>query len=666
MKLILAYHEGRFALTLDEWKSGNNYDFLGITLHFHDEDFEFRKYVIGFEVLDPAVSYTSDVLYQHLNLVLQDYNIKDRIVSITRDNASPITLMITKFKDSLETDSRSSDAFEDSGDLLGEAFEFSGDIRCAGHILNLATNSFLSYTFFKTDKSVAFTESINSISRRYPEKSESFDFMREVPNIVNSIIRGTRKHNFLKNKFRELVQLRKSREGKKTGPEILLRCNDTRWLSVHTMLKRFLHFRPEITKLLQIVGMKTESQRKQYNLRSLCIDDRIWEYLSLIVSILDTFLDATFDLQHDTIETAQNTIPHICGIKEDLEMWRSERIAQENPLIALGLDNALEKLLHYYPICDTNIEPFKDLYLATILDPRSKTKIFEKMRIPRAVATAAENYFYDVFDRYKKELDKKSGSKIRTGAKRKHFSENTGAKKRVRYHESVPEQCDNDDQDPQLEAKNFLAQEVAPCNMSIKEFYRCNRTSMPIIYRMAKDYLSIMAMSASSESLFSKVKDIVTDKRNRLLPISIKKLALLKGRDLVGDDVNSYVEKLEDLEVERKDFFEQLGTPLSTWGQNSGLASQLENRNILTMLKANASREAPHSSSVVEVPEEGSDSETPRSLLPQDTEEIDYCESPDVSIIAQSSENTAELNEDFSIAQSSEDLGIDGIWNIDD
>lgn len=39
LKSKLAKHEGKFALTLDEWKSGNNFDFLAITLHYHDSDF---------------------------------------------------------------------------------------------------------------------------------------------------------------------------------------------------------------------------------------------------------------------------------------------------------------------------------------------------------------------------------------------------------------------------------------------------------------------------------------------------------------------------------------------------------------------------------------------------------------------------------------------------
>jgi hypothetical protein len=43
-------------------------------------------------------------------------------------------------------------------------------------------------------------------------------------------------------------------------------------------------------------------------------------------------------------------------------------------------------------------------------------------------------------------------------------------------------------------------------------------------------------MSAPSEALFSRVNDIVTKKRNRLLPLSIKQLAILKSGDAAPDD----------------------------------------------------------------------------------------------------------------------------------
>jgi hypothetical protein len=69
---------------------------------------------------------------------------------------------------------------------------------------------------------------------------------------------------------------------------------------------------------------------------------------------------------------------------------------------------------------------------------------------------------------------------------------------------------------------------------------------------MAKDFLSMMAMSSPSESLFSRVKNIVTDKRNRLDPSTIRSLAILKARGFTRkeitftDDVQMVIEIYKD------------------------------------------------------------------------------------------------------------------------
>ncbi|EMF15211.1 uncharacterized protein SEPMUDRAFT_10649, partial [Sphaerulina musiva SO2202] len=59
--------------------------------------------------------------------------------------------------------------------------------------------------------------------------------------------------------------------------------------------------------------------------------------------------------------------------------------------------------------------------------------------------------------------------------------------------------------------------------------YYSNRIKRPILYTIARDYLAISTTSVPSESEFSKANNIVTQKRNKLLPDTIKKLAILKS-----------------------------------------------------------------------------------------------------------------------------------------
>lgn len=349
-----------------------------------------RKYVIGFEMLNKDTSYTGEVLYKHLDNVLTEYNIKDRIISITRDNASPINSLVKKFKVSLEYDET-----ED---------EFSGDLRCFGYVLNLATNAFLSAVHFKTSKSKSFLAKLNSTKKKNPHLKDTLDRVETMPKIVNTIIHCARQ-NVLVNTFKQLVKHRNEKKLDKRLPENLLQCNETRWLSVHRMLERFLLFRPEIMKLLAWVKTKSKTVRRNLSLKTYDISREQWEYLSEIYKVLDIFLEPTVKLQGDTYETCNLVIPHTVKILKRLDRFMEGKVAKNNPLIALGLRRAKEKILQYYPIRDRNIEPIKDLYLATMLDPHMKLNTLKMIGIKQSALDAAEDYFKQVYHRYKKELN---------------------------------------------------------------------------------------------------------------------------------------------------------------------------------------------------------------------------------------------------------------------
>ncbi|KAM9906671.1 hypothetical protein OXX79_001422 [Metschnikowia pulcherrima] len=136
----LARHPGRFSLTVDEGNSGNNYDFLAVTLHYFDVSFRLVYVAIGFEVLNKNISYLGEALFKSLDDVLTQYDIKSRIVSITRDDAGPMNALLDIF------------AKERNKNVGENDLGFSGDIRCVGHIFIIVTEAFSSSTFFKTKK----------------------------------------------------------------------------------------------------------------------------------------------------------------------------------------------------------------------------------------------------------------------------------------------------------------------------------------------------------------------------------------------------------------------------------------------------------------------------------------------------------------------------------
>lgn len=60
----------------------------------------------------------------------------------------------------------------------------------------------------------------------------------------------------------------------------------------------------------------------------------------------------------------------------------------------------------------------------------------------------------------------------------------------------------------------------------------------PIVAQIARDYLAIPATSAASERVFSNGSDIITKKRNRLSPSTVRYLLCLRDWGVLpeGDD----------------------------------------------------------------------------------------------------------------------------------
>jgi len=190
LKALLAKNNSKFSITLDEWNSSNNIDFLAITLHFYNNKFELRNYLIAFEYLNEDESYIDNLLSDILNNILKEYNIREKLLAITRDNAKSINNLVNI--------TRSQYLNKYNLQII--------DNRCATHILNLISNSFLNYTFFISNNTKKFESKIQDLNLKYTNYKDLYISMRSLPSIVKSIIKGIKNNHYLKNSFRKLVQ----------------------------------------------------------------------------------------------------------------------------------------------------------------------------------------------------------------------------------------------------------------------------------------------------------------------------------------------------------------------------------------------------------------------------------------------------------------------------
>jgi hypothetical protein len=115
----------KIALTTDIWTSNyNNTAFLGITMHYINNNWEVKKCLL--DIIPIEGSHTATLILTKLTDVLQDFNISNKIISLTTDNGSNMLACGRELANELEA------GFSN--------FTFTHN-RCAAHVINLAVKA---------------------------------------------------------------------------------------------------------------------------------------------------------------------------------------------------------------------------------------------------------------------------------------------------------------------------------------------------------------------------------------------------------------------------------------------------------------------------------------------------------------------------------------------
>jgi hypothetical protein len=315
------------------------------------------------------------------------------------------------------------------------------------------------------------------------------------------------------------------------------------------MLERFLYFRKEINIVINKANSLSNSKKKDFNLESFNIIKEDWDYLVKIIDILEFFKKPTIKLQSSSsnsytiiyIVLLYNKIKGIINIIED-------------PFLKAGLLQALEKLLFYFPIENTNINKLKDLYIITLLDPHFKLEIFYNLNLDKEIISNIKIYFIELYNRYKESNNiEETNTNIESSfnSNLDLYSNNNSSEDKIFLLDNI-NNTRNNILDNELEL--YLKEPRVPKDITIENYYNTNKIRFPIIYNIARDYLAILATSTPSEATFSKVGNIVTKSRNRLLSSTIKKLIILKEFKAIEDKeelINDNLLFKEDLEVKK-------------------------------------------------------------------------------------------------------------------
>lgn len=198
------------SLTFDIWTASNSVrSFITITCHFIDEDWELRSCILDFHRLE--YPHDANTISSSLITTIQRFKLRERVISITADNASVNTCAIDLVKQEFN---------------LGDRFGFLDlQVRCIAHILNLAVKKALSVL----DDDLKIIRIVIKKITSSTKQTEIFDKIQ-----AELIAEAHRSKSDLP--FRKVYKL--------------IQEVDTRWNSTYMMLGRFLLLRKAIDKAL--------------------------------------------------------------------------------------------------------------------------------------------------------------------------------------------------------------------------------------------------------------------------------------------------------------------------------------------------------------------------------------------------------------------------------
>ncbi|KAJ8143390.1 hypothetical protein OY671_003487 [Metschnikowia pulcherrima] len=290
------------------------------------------------------------------------------------------------------------------------------------------------------------------------------------------------------------------------------------------MIDRFLFFRDEITKVLRMTRDENNTYFKDHE-----IIEEDWAYLETVRDILETFRLSTVKLQASSYPTINETIPVIYGLMKSLNSAHFTKACEENPFISKGVAEARQTILQYYPIYGESISQNKMLYLAIVLDPRYKLAILDNIRGLKNKIDAIKDSFYEMYDVYERKMAKDS---VKVPDSMVSIVSDPSNPPDDQF--SFIGRYENKDQGHEIE--RYLREPREPGSQDIIAFYKSRRSMFPVISSMARDVFAACATTAPSKSLFSSIGDIVTQKRNRLSPGTIKIIAFLRSKGIINSE----------------------------------------------------------------------------------------------------------------------------------
>jgi len=477
-----------FALTSDVWTSSHQRtSYISVVAHYLDDSYCLNKRVIGFRMMDD--SHSGDAIANHILEVVNDFNIADKILSVTLDNASSNTTAI---------------------EILGPHIRsyINGYVvhqRCLCHIINLVVQDGIAVVN-------PYLDNIRAAIR----------FITSTPQMIAKFAEYCRAHNKKPRKF---------------GLDMKVR-----WNSTYLMLKSLEGYENLITVFVNANAKNL----------ALVLTEDDWNIVSCFRDFLLTFYAATNVLSGVYYPTSCLVIDYIWLIAETFSKHRYDDLLCTviSPMEQKFL-KYFEQISHIYCFA-TIFDPRKKLDgLQTALEGIGDLLDFDFSDAFNHVKEELFKVFGYYYSKYgESEVDSRVAD---TDVEEADTSLTAHLWKRSKGKElatsSSSQRWNPNAELNHYLSTNFAATDRKLKGEKVKllEWWREHRYSFPVLSHFARDVLLVPVSTVSSEATFSTVGRIIEERRSSLAPEMVEAITCLKDWKRAEERKQH---QLEDPEIE--------------------------------------------------------------------------------------------------------------------
>ncbi|KAL1949584.1 hypothetical protein VTO73DRAFT_8465 [Trametes versicolor] len=501
--------KGAVNLTCDAWQASTVDGYFAVTGSWIEEkvpgEWKLETALFGFVRLNYA--HTGKKLGEALYKVVARLKIEHKIGYITCDNATNNDTMMDHFASHVESNTTRS--------YSGRGHR----VRCLAHIVNLATQALIT-TY--------------SRSKPYDPQNPDDDLMvningrRDVVGLVRSIVVKARSSSKRKQLFLDI-----QKQAGEAHPRQLLMDMPVRWSSTYVMLHRASELKDHVDQFVTEMARAEKDRGKRQKLDDLQLSPDEWNRVERCLDLLARADQAQQAFSSEEGPSLHLALPALEAIQRS---WIARADRPKYAEFTEALEAGCAKVKEYFEkTADSEVYTF-----ALLLDPAQKTnyirKSWGKDLLAETRAHAEEVYKARYLELYGEE------GQARAPARQSSF---TGASRTIRpLLRALPDSDSEMDSDDESESEADGSESAKPWlkdfdgyldstddlgGMSIVQWWGRNAHRYPVWASLARDYLSIMASSVSSERAFSSAGITISKRRNRLKADIVEALQCMKS-----------------------------------------------------------------------------------------------------------------------------------------